>query len=254
MTRLIIGLTLLMLISLMLPAVSFSQDNSGPTDPVMQAMADELQRSMIELRLEGLESPYFIQYTVLDEEEMVAEAAFGALISSTQNHSRMLHAQVRVGDYAFDSSEFTAGPGGSSTGVLLPIVIENDYLALRHAMWLATDSAYKQAVEIFSRKRAFVQNKMQGQQTHDFSKESATRSIEAKLPPVLDRGGLEQQLRDWSRIFKEYPAIQNSAVRLDSKMDSSLHRQQRRDPNPAADAADNAGSGSQRPGLRRHAH
>jgi TldD protein len=218
MTRLVIMPILPILILLMLPAVSSSQDNSGPADLVMQAMSDELQRSMTELRLQGLESPYFIQYTVLDEEESVAEATFGALTSSTQNRSRMLHAQVRVGDYAFDNSEFMAGPGGSSTGVLLPIVIEDDYLALRHAMWLATDSAYKQAVEIFSRKRAFVQNKMQGQQTQDFSKESATRSIEAKQAPIFDRGGLEKQLRDWSRIFKEYPAIQDSAVRLIARL------------------------------------
>jgi TldD protein len=221
MTRFVNRTTLLILIFLIQPAVFCSQDNSGPADHVMQAMADELQRSMTELRLKGLESPYFIQYIVLDEEECVAEATFGALVSSTQNRSRTLHAQVRVGDYTFDNSEFIAGPGGSSTGVLLPIVIEDDYLALRHAMWLATDSAYKQAVEIFSRKRAFVQNKMQGQQTQDFSKESATRSIGTRQVLTFDKAGVEKQLRDWSRIFKAYPAIQYSAVRLIAR---STHR------------------------------
>jgi hypothetical protein len=88
----------------LLASVSHSQA-PGP-NTVIKAMSDELKRSVAELQFKDLEKPYFIQYVILDREQYRAEATFGALTTSRKDQTRILQAQVRVGDYEFDNSEF----------------------------------------------------------------------------------------------------------------------------------------------------
>jgi predicted Zn-dependent protease len=199
-------------------AVSFGQ---GPqTDNVMRAMKDELQRSVKELQLNDLEKPYFIQYVVVDEDQYEAQATFGALESSDRAKQRYVSAQVRVGNYDFDNSEFVAGNGQPTTGVIASSVIEDDYQAIRHSLWLTTDAAYKQSVETLARKRAFVRNKVQEEQPPDFSKEKPTSAIVPKPKLEIDEKKWENQLRDWSKIFKQYPQIQTSSVTFSARLTS----------------------------------
>jgi predicted Zn-dependent protease len=209
---------LLLAIILSVATLSFGQDAPGPNDTVLRAMSDELARSVAELRLGNLDKPYFIQYIVLDEEEYAAQATFGAITSSDRSLQRYVQAQVRVGTYDFDNSEFVSGPNPASTGVLLQTVLDDDYENLRHTLWLATDNAYKQSVEVLARKRAFVQNKIQEVQPPDFSKEDPTHAVSGARRLEVDKARIEAQLREWSRIFKEYPAIQTSNLRLIARL------------------------------------
>jgi len=190
------------------------QERAAGGDVVMSAMSDELNRSMSELRLKDLEKPYFVQYVVVDEEEYAGQATFGAITAWNRVKQRVLHVQVRVGDYELDNSEFFAGRGESSTAQLVQAPTDNDYRALRRSLWLATDSAYKQSVEILARKRAFLQNKFQDDQPPDFSKEAATQSVKARQDLEIDTEDLKQRLRRWSRLFQEFPEIQGSRIGL----------------------------------------
>jgi ABC-type amino acid transport system permease subunit len=52
-----------------------------------------------------------------------------------------------VGSYDFDNYEFSGGGGNTPVGVLMQTGIDDDYQSMRHNLWLATDAAYKQAVE-----------------------------------------------------------------------------------------------------------
>jgi TldD protein len=200
----------------------YAQSTPPPPDPVMRAMADELQRSVSELQFKDLEKPYFIQYILLDQDQYRASATFGSLTGSNQRQSRYIQAQVRVGDYDFDNSEFvTGGPfqGPPASGVVASTIIENDYDRIRHALWLVTDAAYKQSVEQLARKRAFVENKVRGEQIPDFSKENAVTAVTSRRPPLdIDKGRWEKQLREWSAIFKEFPDIQQSSIVLQATL------------------------------------
>jgi len=189
------------------------------SDPVLRAMSDELERSVAELQLKDLEKPFFIQYVVLELDEYSSSATFGALTSSNRVKQRVVQAQVRVGDYSFDNSEFIPAGGNSAfTGVLVGSSLEDNYDAIRHALWLATDSAYKQAVELLARKRAYVQNRTQEEQIPDFSKEQGARAIAPRRTMEFDRTRLEGQLREWSRIFKDFPGVHTSSVSLRAKL------------------------------------
>jgi TldD protein len=217
------ALSAIVLLASLSPLKSSAQTPTATADPVLRAMQDELQRSVKELQFKDLEKPYFIQYTIVDEDEYSIDATFGGITSSDHNRDRALGVQVRVGSYDFDNSEFVqsgqfGGGGGASNGVLTLTVVDNDYDVIRHALWLATDTAYKQAVEQLARKKAFVQNKVQDENIPDFSKESPTTAIGARRTLEFDQSRWEKQLRDWSAIFKDFPEIQQSGVSLNARL------------------------------------
>ena len=138
-------------------------------------MGDELDRSITQLKLNDLDKPYFIQYVVYDDEDFTASATFGALSRSSQTHQRLVHAQVRVGNYDFDNTGFTGGRGGgASTGFWhkRPSMTITMPFATRSG-WRRT-AAYKSAVETIAQKRAYTQNRTQQEDpVPDFSKEKA---------------------------------------------------------------------------------
>jgi len=205
------------------PILSATQTRTAPaatSDPVLKAMGDELDRSIAQLKLNDLDKPYFIQYVVYDDEDFTASATFGALSRSSQTHQRLVHSQVRVGSYDFDNTGFTgARGGGASTGVLAQATLDDNYDALRHALWLATDSAYKSAVETIAQKRAYTQNRTtQEDPVPDFSQEKATTTVVGKMKMQLDRPKVENQLREWSKIFRDFPAVQTSGVSYHARL------------------------------------
>jgi predicted Zn-dependent protease len=202
-------------------ALSSAQSGSTETtDPVFRAMNDELSRSILQLQLSNLEKPYFIQYIVLDEDEFAARATFGSITQASPSKQRLVYAQVRVGNYDFDNTEFQAGgPGGAGGGGgLYQGPTDDDYDALRHTLWLATDASYKAAVEVIAQKRASIQNRTQEDRVADFSKEKANVSISEKRKLEFDRAKIEGQLRQWSQIFREFPYIQASSVTIRARM------------------------------------
>ena len=209
------------LVLLLASCVIHGQD-TPTSDPVMRAMTNELQRSVTELQFRDLEKPYFIQYVVIDQEEYRGTATFGALTASDLNRGRILQAQVRVGDYDFDNSEFSAGAGFQGpppSGVASATVIDDDYDGIRHSLWLATDAAYKQSVEQLARKRAFVQNKNRDEQIPDFSKETSVEIVTPSRRGLqVDKARWEKQLREWSAIFREFPAVRQSNIVLAAQL------------------------------------
>ena len=112
-------------------------------------------------------SPFYIEYRVFDVEQFEASAAFGALREQNRTRLRLLRAVVRLGDYKLDSF-FNAGQGVSD---ILPL--DNDELAIRHQVWLATDQAYKRAGEAFSNKKAQLKQLNIEQPVDDFAKAEA---------------------------------------------------------------------------------
>jgi hypothetical protein len=204
-----LGAGLLMAFALALPL-------HAADDVVMKAMRDELDRSMKQLQLEKLERPYFISYRVQDRTTVSASATFGALLSGATARARYLSVQVRVGDYQCDNSNFLAFPiraNGLTGTVLLPI--DDDYQELRRQIWLATDSAYKAALETVSRKRAALENRTARENLPDFSREQPTTALEAPSPVKMDLARAEAMVRNLSAIFREQPEVFTSSTSLE---------------------------------------
>ena len=143
------------------------------------------------------------------------EATFGASVRRDRSHMRTLRVAVRVGSHDLDNSEFlAAAPMFSMRSFPRSLVREDDYDALRHDLWLATDAAYKEALEQLARKRAFIQNRVQDEPVPDFSVEEAVVLIEPPAESRFDEGTWQETVRNLSEVFREYPAIDESSVTL----------------------------------------
>ncbi len=109
-------------------------------DPVLKAMLQELDRSSNNLQLKGFEKPFFIQYRIEDLSTFDTRAEYGASEGSSRAHQRVARVTVRVGDYKTDSS------GQRGDGAVLLTSLDDDPIAIRSALWNATDQAYKNAL------------------------------------------------------------------------------------------------------------
>jgi len=202
------------MLSIVIPASKLSAQQKE--DVLLKALKDEMNRSMEKLQLKDMEKPYYIEYAVEDAETFVIKAVFGAIVESDQNRSRLLRVGLRVGSYDLDNSEFAGGrsPYSMIGGRPTQLVLEDDYAALRHDMWLATDGAYKQALEQLAAKRSFIKTKVQPEEIPDFSREEATKTIAPKKLLTFDQKKWEGVLRRLSAIFREFPVIYDSSISL----------------------------------------
>ncbi len=196
-------------------------------DMLQRALRDELARSMQQLQLEDLEQPYFISYLVRQVKSKSSSATFGSLLNSGENHSRELSVEVRVGDYALDNTNFRSFSFGG-TGVVrmyggsVPLPLEDDYDELRRKIWLATDGAYKKALEDLAKKRATLQNKTRTEEIPDFSREEPATAVRKMTPVVLDLDLLDQRVRQLSGLFREMPDVFTSRVSFNGS-NTSVH-------------------------------
>src|ERR1700681_63659 len=131
---------------------------SADADQTLKAMHDELERSR-NMQMNNLQKPYFIQYRLLDLDVRTITASFGALISSTTQHNRSMDVNIHVGDYKLDSSEFISGDGFQGfLGSAGQVGVDGDYNSLRQDLWLATDQAYKAALDNMAHKQGFLRS------------------------------------------------------------------------------------------------
>jgi len=189
--------------------MALAQSGASDNDVIMRAMMDELDRSAKELVLSDLSRPYFIQLNVQDRQLYTQSAAYGGLQRSNQTHSRMISVRVRVGSYGLDNTNFRRGFGQGGT---LPL--DDDYAALRHGIWLLLDQDYKQAVETFTQKLAYLKDKTVEDRPDDFSTASTVTVVEPMGTIDFDRKAWEGNLQRLSERFKNHPKIQDSNVTL----------------------------------------
>jgi TldD protein len=186
---------------------------AGDTDKTLASLHDELERSKDRLVLPGQERPYYIQYRLLDLDERVISAEFGALLSSSTTRNRFMSVDVRVGSYKLDSSNFLSAEGFrgflGSTGT---VGIDRDYDSLRQDLWLATDQAYKQSLDSFSNKQAALRSLANAPTVDDFSKEPPVVMVEPRVEPDWTSRNWESEARTVSAILKNYPELYNSRV------------------------------------------
>ena len=128
-----------------------------------------------------------MEYRLLDMDVREVVAEFGALISSNHNRQRLMNVSARVGDYKLDSSNFISEEGFrgfiGSTGT---VGIDRDYDSLRQDLWIATDQAFKEAVETYSRKQAYLSSLARPSDIDDFAK------VEPSSTSIRWRSGLVQ--------------------------------------------------------------
>jgi len=161
------------------------QDN----DHTLQAMRDEMARSKarLELKIPNIEQPvrpYYVEYRLLDLDVREVVAEFGSLLSSTHTRNRFMNVEARVGSYKLDSSNFVSDEGARLfIGPTGSVGIDRDYDSLRQDLWIATDQAFKEAVDAYSKKKGYLSSLARQSDIDDFSKADPVQLIEPLETP-----------------------------------------------------------------------
>jgi predicted Zn-dependent protease len=207
-------------VPLLTAAVIFMSSPSmimGKTDDViLQAMKDELDRSMKSLKIENMEKPYYLEYSIWDNWVLSIEGSFGALTNSREGHQRILKVGIRVGSYQLDNTGFIdrSSMFSSVMGRHGQVVVEDDYNAIRRDIWLATDRTYKDALQQLASKKAYIKNQVQTEEIPDFSKEEKVQKIAPRVTLKVDKGKWEKIVTQLSTIFRKFPALHESQVNM----------------------------------------
>lgn len=183
-------------------------------DVILRAMRDELERSR-QLRMVGGgdDSPYFFGYDVTDANEFQVAAVLGSSISVARVHFRSPQVEVRVGSYDFDDTGhiFSGRYSGERYDGSFPL--DNDYLSLRDALWLATDTAYKTAIESMSRKRAALNSAAAtAEKLPDFSRAEPVVSLAKVNRKKIDETAWIARASRLSSVFGAFPEVIASGI------------------------------------------
>ena len=202
--------------SCLLSANKISADISAH-DRVLQALNQELDRSIKTLNKLEHTPPYFISYQVTENQQINLEFTFGSLLLSSKKKYRLLDVDVRVGDYQLDNTHPMRGGFLSSRNYLgaREVNIEDDMAALKAIIWQETDKKYKAAVERLMKIKTNQQVTVKEEdQSADFSRENPIKYLGSKAEISIDIDKWKGQLRKYSSLFKAHPQIYQSKVNL----------------------------------------
>jgi TldD protein len=178
-------------------------------DALLEALLTELDRSKAQLRMDQVDPPYYIEYRVNDVDDYSAEAAFGALRENQRVRYRVIRVVVRIGDYKQDSYY---GIGMGETNVL---PLDDDPIALRHQIWLATDDAYKEAVQALTEKRAALkQFSAETSPVDDFARAPVVSLLDPTVSLQVDEPAWKESIEDATRLYRQYPDVQTVTASL----------------------------------------
>ena len=96
-------------------------------DPVLRAMQTELARATTELG-KSEQPPYYLSYTVYDQDFVVLAGAYGSLLGSNNVHRRFADVTMRVGSPDLDNTHGQSRSSGVTSGTL-PIGDDQDAIA-----------------------------------------------------------------------------------------------------------------------------
>jgi len=190
------------------------QDN----DHTLQAMRDEMARSKarLELQIPNTDQtvrPFYIEYRLVDLDVREVVAEFGDLLTSTHARNRFMNVQARVGSYKLDTSNFVSddvfrgfiGPTGQ-------VGVDRDYDSLRQDLWIATDQAFKEALDTYSKKKGYLSSLARQSDIDDFSKTEPVELIQPLETPDWTNRNWEQEARDSSAVMRAFSQIHESRV------------------------------------------
>jgi len=200
--------------------------NSSAGHNLIKLLDNELGYSLQHLQMPDGTKPYYLAYTITDEKAVSLSARLGALEGNNAGDTRTLDVDVRVGDYKVDNTHKIRGgrfgfDPSDFFGGATSLSLTNDSDAIRHAIWLATDRAFKSAAKKYQRVVTNLKTKVEEEdKSDDFSKEPPTVHSGPEAGLTIDRDVWADQLRRVSRIALDFPLIYNSQVSLSASAEN----------------------------------
>ncbi len=194
-----------------------------PPDPrkeLLDAMVLEIDRNQAELKLKENRGPYFISYQLKDYDQREVVARYGAIFQDATSRDRQIFVDVRVGDYAFDSSiadefEFSSSLKGASYLTKKSAPIDDSPAALRTSLWLVTDEKYKTALFNYLKKKGedvYVVD--DPKRSPSFTKEAPEVQVGVRVPFEFAHDKWLAFAKETSARLAKEPSFFDSEVRV----------------------------------------
>ena len=207
--------------TLLVAAAALAGHPARGATPVLEAMKQELQRSVETLSKQSTPL-YFLSYEVTGSRRHWVGASFGNITASSEGESAVVDVDLRVGSPELDNTHAIRGDRSANfpryAYQQAPL---EDPEALRSILWRRTDQQYKAAVERLAKVRANVQVKVaEEDQAGDFSAEPAQKWLEEPLPLDFDRTVWEEKLRRYTAPFAGSGDIYSADATLSANVET----------------------------------
>jgi TldD protein len=181
-------------------------------DPVLKAMQGELSRATTELG-KAEQPPYYLSYTVYDQDFVVLVGAYGSLLTNTAAQRRFADVTMRVGTPELDNTHGQSRSSGVTSGSL---PFGNDQDAIARVLWELTDREYKRAVPSLLNVRTNTAVRAEEEdKSPDFSKEKPQNHIGESAPAApFERPAWESEIKGLSAAFRKFPEVYFATVVL----------------------------------------
>jgi len=195
-----------------------SAPTGAPAAPTaLRAMRAEMARSMERLRLEALQKPCFISYSLRDATTFEVVAELGGVVIRQHERERPDASRLLVGNYQRNDENFFApsmafGGGPDSAGMPL----DDDEQGIRRALWLSTDRLYKAAAEAYEKKQAALSGQTRSAEEKELADFSSAARVEQQVVAPrwnLDEAAWTALTTELSARFRQHPDIFASQVR-----------------------------------------
>ena len=195
-------------------------DNSAPaktpsanaSDSILKVMQGELSRASSSLSKTD-PAPYFLSYTVNDQNIVVLVGAYGSLLTDAALQRRQADVVMRVGSPALDNTHGQSRASGMTSG---PLPLGDAPDAISRVLWELTDREYKRAAPAFLNVKTNTAVRADEEdKSPDFSKEAPqSHTGEALKPLAFDRAAWQGEIRRLSGAFRKYPGVYFATVVL----------------------------------------
>jgi len=171
---------------------------------LIKALQNELKRFSTELKTQQ-NPPYYIGYELFDIQSANLTNSFGKTLNKSTSRRRYVDIDIRVGDYNLDNTHrVSSGPFEGSSYSSVNIPIEDDEIAIRNAIWNASEKAYKEAVKQYRNVLTNKAVKVKEEDTSaDFSRENPNVYFEARKDYKVDLNRWEKIFNNLSDLFRE---------------------------------------------------
>src|SRR5271165_7337356 len=127
------------------PAKADRPASGAVPDLVLTTMKAELNRAKTDLAKSD-PAPYFMSYTVYDQDQIVIAASYGGVLTNATARRRSADITMRVGTPQLDNTHGQSRSSGMMSGSL---PLNEDVDAEARVLWELTDRAYKRAAPAY---------------------------------------------------------------------------------------------------------
>lgn len=182
------------------------------SDSMLSTMQAELNRAKTDLAKSD-PAPYFLSYTVNDQDVIVIAGSFGGLLTDSAVRRRSADVTMRVGSPELDNTHGQSRSSGITSDVL---PLDGDAQATSRVLWEMTDRAYKRAAPAYMNVKTNTAVQAEEEdKSPDFSQEQPKVHVGEKLTsPPFDRKQWEDEVRRLSGAFRNYPDVYYATVVL----------------------------------------